>query len=155
MIDVFGFVLDSAWVWFAIGLGLLFLELSTGTFFLLWPGVAAFVFALVTWLVPGLSTVTQIFGFAIVAVALTLLGRSYFKLKPANIGSDRPLLNRRGAQLAGRRVQAVSAFENGQGYVKLDDTQWFARTDEAFAITQGASLKVVRVDGSTLIVEPA
>lgn len=155
MVDVFGFALAASWVWFAAGLLLLLLEVLTGSLFLLWPGVSALLFALITWLLPDLSTAAQIFGFAAVAVALTFIGRSYFQLKPANQASDRPLLNRRGAQLVGRRVLAVSEFENGQGYVKLDDTQWLARTEEAFAITSGAALKIVRVDGSTLVVEPA
>lgn len=153
MVDVFGFSIAASWIWFGAGLLLVILELSTGSLFLLWPGVAALLFALVTWLAPGLGVEMQLFGFAFVAVALTIIGRNYFRLKPANMDSDRPLLNMRGAQLVGRTVQAVAPFEGGQGYVRLDDSQWFARADATAVISEGASLRIVSVEGSTLIVE--
>lgn len=156
MIEFEGMAIAAYWVWLGAGLILMFLELATGSLFLLWPAVAALVFAAVAYLAPGLPLAVQFAAFAVLTLALTWLGRSYFRISPANLSSDRPLLNQRGAQLAGRIVTALSGFENGQGEVRLDDSQWAARlADPSKAVAAGATLKVVSVDGATLVVEPA
>lgn len=156
MLEIFGFHVDAYWVWLGVGLLLTILELATGSLFLLWPAVSALIFALVTYLAPGIPVAGQLFGFAALGIALTFVGRSYFRMKPANAQTDRPLLNRRGAQLAGRQVRALAAFEGGQGAVRLDDSQWAARLadPQAGAVGEGATLRIVAVEGSTLVVEP-
>lgn len=149
--------LSSHWWWLAVGLVLIFLELSTGTLFLLWPGVAALIFAAVVAVYPAMSLALQLTLFAALAVILALIGRSYFKLRPATGLSDRPLLNRRGAQLVGRRVSALGPFTNGYGSVQVDDGQWSARLESGGgeAIAAGAPMVVKELDGATLVVEPA
>lgn len=155
--EIFGIVLDPLWIWLAAGLALLMLELATGSLFLLWPALAALAMAGVMVAAPDLSLAVQFTAFALLGVVLTLIGRTYFQLRPLRRGSDRPDLNDRAAQLVGQRVSALAAFEGGSGPVKLQDSQWNARlADEApdGSIAPGASLRVVRVEGATLIVEP-
>lgn len=151
------FDLSSHWWWLAAGLVLIFLELSTGTLFLLWPGVAALIFAAIVTFYPDMSLALQLTLFAALAVALALLGRSYFKLRPATGKSDRPLLNRRGAQLIGRRVSAIGPFTNGYGSVQVDDGQWSARLEGGAGetIAAGAPMVIREIEGSTLVVAPA
>lgn len=149
-----GLDLAAYWWWLAIGLSLIFLELATGTLFLLWPGVSAILFAGVIALFPDLGLAAQISLYAALAIILTVIGRSYFRMRPSAIESDRPLLNRRGEQLVGRRVEAVGPFSHGYGAVRLDDGQWSARIDagESDAVAAGDSLVIKSVEGSTLIV---
>lgn len=149
--------LSAHWWWLAAGLVLVFLELSTGTLFLLWPGVSALIFAAVVAFYPDMSLAAQLTLFAALAVVLTLVGRSYFKLRPITGASDKPLLNRRGAQLVGRRVSAVGPFTNGYGAVRVDDGQWSARLEQGdgAGVSGGSAMVIRAVEGSTLVVAPA
>lgn len=152
--------LDAEWIWLGAGLLLLILELATGSLFLLWPGIAALCVAAIAYLAPGLAVHIQLLIFAAIAVATTYLGRGYFKGRVGAAVSDRPLLNRRGAQLEGRRVWAIAAFDHGEGRVRLGDSQWSARLDSQDAaggpapVAEGAPLTILRVEGSVLIVAP-
>lgn len=147
---------DALWVWLGIGLVLILAELMTGSLFLMWPGLAALIMALIAVLAPPMPLAGHLALFAALAVALAFLGRGVrHRLSAARI-SDRPLLNQRGAQLVGRRVVALSAFENGQGPVRLGDSQWAARLEgQRFdAVAEGAALVVKEVEGATLVVAP-
>lgn len=157
MISLFGFEISLAMAWIAAGLALLLLEVTTGTLWLLWPGVAALMFAAVAALYPDLPIAAQLVMFAGLAAALTVLGQRYFRGRPAALQSDRPKLNDRSAQMVGRRVTAVGAFQNGRGAVRVDDGQWSARlaTDAPEPIADGAALTVDDVDGVVLVVRPA
>jgi hypothetical protein len=139
------------WHWAALGLVLLIAEVSTGTTFLLWPAIAAGATALVAWL-GGVDGPTQLGVFAALTLALTWLGARYVRgrwLQPAQDSK----LNERGAQMIGQRGEALVAFANGEGAVKLGDTRW--RALSADAIQAGDSIVVVSADGPTLTVSRA
>jgi membrane protein implicated in regulation of membrane protease activity len=54
----------------------------------------------------------------------------------------------------GRRVVAASDFDNGEGRVKVGDTEWKAKAESGDPVS-GDKLVVISVAGATLIVEPA
>lgn len=141
----------TAWHWFAFGLVLLIAETSTGTTYLLWPAVAAWIVMLILLFLPiGLPAQLTIFGAA--TLATTLTGRNYVKGRLLGGGGD-PAMNDRARQLIGAKGQAATTFENGLGRVKLGDSEW--RGASADAIGAGDAVVVERVDGATLHVRRA
>lgn len=154
MIEIFGVETSPAAIWLAAGFLLLLLEVSTGTLWLLWPGIAAIVFAAIAWFFPELGIGVQLLLYAGLAVLLTLAGDRYFKDRRAMGQSDRPNLNDRAAQLRGRRAVALGPFQNGYGAVRLDDSQWGARleTGDGADLSEGDPLVIRDLEGTVLIV---
>jgi membrane protein implicated in regulation of membrane protease activity len=76
--------------------------------------------------------------------------RSYRKKNP--IVTDEPALNRRAEQYVGQSFTLKEPIVNGEGKIKVDDSTWkITGTD----IDAGATVRVIAVEGSTLIVEGA
>lgn len=144
------------WWWLGLALALIGVEMATLSLFLLWPGIAAALTAALAFLHPTTPPAAQIVVFAFLSMALIVAGRRYFRNGAAGELSDRPMLNNRAAQLVGRRVSALGAFEHGEGAVRLDDGQWAARLapGASEAIVDGDALVINAVDGATLIVSP-
>jgi len=64
--------------------------------------------------------------------------------------TDQPQLNQRNQQYVGRTIALSEAIQNGVGKVRIDDSLWkVSGTDAAV----GTQVKVIGVDGSTLLVE--
>ena len=146
------------WWWLGLCLVLILLEMATMSLFLLWPGLAAALVAVVVFIAPGLELAPQLILFSAISVALTYLGRGYFSSSFGKEESDRPMLNQRGVQMIGRKVTALRDFENGVGSVQVDDGQWQARLDADAGdavVASGSVLTVRDVDGVTLVVAPA
>jgi membrane protein implicated in regulation of membrane protease activity len=86
----------------------------------------------------------------VLSVAAVVLGRVWLKRHP--IGTDRPTLNRRGDQYVGRVFTLDEPVINGFGKIRVDDTTWKIRGNDCAA---GARIRVVGVDGTTLLVDTA
>jgi membrane protein implicated in regulation of membrane protease activity len=143
----------TVWHWIGIAIILLTIEVAVGTFDLLWVAIAAFVTALFAWLVPpplgGWQGELVCFGFF--SVVLVIMGRTVFKgLRKQS--STHPQLNDRMAQMVGKRGEASSIFEGGQGQVKLGDTVWPARLTGDGAVVSGDDVIVTGFEGTTLVV---
>lgn len=135
--------------WLVLGLVLLIAELATGTTYLLWPAVAAFVVALLAWFAPTGWTI-ELGVFAALVVALTFFGQPLVK-QWRNEGAASKL-NDRAASLVGARG-VIENFSNGAGSVKVGDTIWRARGEGALGV--GEAVVVTGVDGTTLRVRKA
>jgi membrane protein implicated in regulation of membrane protease activity len=133
--------------WFLLGLILLIAEMMSGTTYLLWPAAAAFIVGLL-----GLTGMTSwIFDvalFAVLVIVLTAFGRPLVQRLRNQGGSE--LLNQRAAQLIGG-TGVVTAFANGVGSVKVQDTIWRATSDETLA--PGETVTIAAADGVTLKVK--
>ncbi|MDX2202482.1 MAG: NfeD family protein [Hyphomicrobiaceae bacterium] len=70
---------------------------------------------------------------------------------PAVSPSDEPELNRRAAQLKGRRLRLEAPIEGGRGIVRCDDTLWQVEGPD---LPAGCDVQVVGVAGMLLRVEP-
>lgn len=114
----------GVWNWAVLGLALLFLELVTPGFFLIWIGMAALVTSLASFTGIGFidNWQIQLLLFLILSVIFVLIGRRYFN--PRTQSSDQPLLNRRADQLIGLRTTLEEPIINGQGRARFDDTLW-------------------------------
>jgi len=135
--------------WLVFGLILLIAEMASGTTYLLWPAVAAFLTALVAW-TGATDWVVEIAIFAVLVIALTAFGRPLVKRWRENHAADG--LNERSKTLIGTQG-VITVFANGAGSVKIADTIWRAVSDEALA--PGQTVVIDAVDGATLKVRAA
>lgn len=136
------------WHWLALGLALLVAELATGSTYLLWPAVAAWIAGVALLLFP-LGFAAQLGVFAVAAIALTILGRRYLRGRWL-AESDAPAVNEPAQRLIGARAVAEGSFEGGVGRVRLGDTLWRAETHDP--VGHGDAVEVVAVSGATLFV---
>lgn len=141
------FAVMTPWHWFGIGIVLLIAELTTGTTYLLWPAVAAWITAILMLVFP-LQLPFQLLAFGVVTLGLTLSGRRYLKGQWLK-GGDKDL-NDRGRMLVGASGVAAGNFENGLGRVKLGDSEWRAESKDA--IGAGDPVSILAVEGATLMV---
>ena len=117
----------SPWLWLALGITLMALEILVPSFVLVWPGLAAALMALLAWLSPGLSGQALIAIFAILSIALLLGGR----LLMARFQKDEPptVLNSRGKNTVGREAKVLSV-SGSKGKVEIDGVQWPAEWED-------------------------
>jgi hypothetical protein len=137
------------WHWWLLGVALLTLEMFAPGVFFLWLGLAAGVVGALVLFQPGMFWHWQVLIFAVLSVALIVVGRLWFKRHP--IQSDQPHLNRRGEQYVRRVFTLSEAIVNGEGKVQVDDSTWKVQGPDCPA---GSKVRVSGVDGVVLIVEP-
>jgi membrane protein implicated in regulation of membrane protease activity len=135
--------------WLVLGLILLIAEMASGTTYLLWPAVAAFITALLAWIAPT-GWVVEIVVFGVLILVLTYFGHPLVK-RWRNEGAANGL-NERGTALIGSRG-VVSTFANGVGSVRVHDTVWRALSEDD--LQAGQEVEVTAVDGATLMVRRA
>ncbi len=135
--------------WLVFGLILLIAEMASGTTYLLWPAVAAFLTALIS--LAGVTTwVADVAIFAVLVIALTAFGRPIVQRWREQNNAEG--LNDRSKMLIGTRG-VITVFANGTGSVKIADTVWRVLSDEA--LQPGQTVVIDSVDGATLKVRAA
>ena len=139
----------SHWLWFAAALILAALEIAAPGAFMIWLAGASAITAVLT-LALGLGWETQLFAFAVLAVASILAGREWLRRHPTQ--SSDPALNRRGDRMIGTVVTVVEAFVHGEGRVQIGDSPWSATGPDLAA---GTRARIVAVDGSRVTVVAA
>ncbi|WP_139557165.1 NfeD family protein [Methylotetracoccus oryzae] len=136
------------WHWWAAGALLLVVELLSPGMYFLWMAEAALLTGALLWAWPDLSWESQLLTFSVLSVASIVLARKLLTRHP--IESDRPLLNRRAAQLVGRICVLPEPIVNGEGKIRIDDSMWRIRGADAPA---GARIRIIGADGVMLRVE--
>lgn len=130
--------------WIVAGLGLCGAEMLVPGVFLLPIGVAALLAGGATeWL--GVSWERQVLLFITLMVAL--VGAAAWRVRRRQ--PDR--LNAPSAGLIGATCRALT-FEGAEGRVSLGDGAWSARMADASVPATGTLLRVVGMDGTTLLV---
>lgn len=138
------------WSWIIFGLVLMGLELVAPGAFLLWLGLAAVLTGLIDWAF-GLSWQAAALVFAVLSVGAVFVGRAVTRDRDEADGG-RPALNRRAQGLVGHVFTLDSPIVGGSGRIRVDDSSWRIVGPDAPA---GAAVRVVRVEGATLVVEAA
>ncbi|MGY6215274.1 NfeD family protein [Methylolobus aquaticus] len=133
------------WHWWAAGALLLVVELLSPGMYFLWMAEAALLTGALLWAWPDLSWESQLLTFSVLSVASIVLARKLLTRHP--IESDRPLLNRRAAQLVGRVCVLPEPIVNGEGKIRIDDSMWRIRGSDAPA---GARIRIIGADGVML-----
>ncbi len=138
----------GAWAWIILGVVLIGIELVAPGAFFLWLGLAAIATGLID-AVLGLSWQASALLFALLCVGAVILGRAVTRSKT----QDEPqaeMLNQRGQSLVGRVFTLETPIRNGEGRIRVDDSSWRVTGADRFA---GAKVRVVRIEGSTLVVD--
>ena len=142
------FISLGAWAWIILGVLLIGIELLAPGAFFLWLGLAAIVTGLIDAML-GLSWQASGLLFALLCVAAVILGRAVTRSRT----QDEPqaeMLNRRGQSLVGRVFTLETPIKDGEGRIRVDDSSWRVTGADRFA---GAKVRVVRIEGSTLVVD--
>lgn len=140
------------WSWWVVGFVLLAAEMIAPGFFLVWIGLAALVVGCLSLLLWGSGFwvwEVQLLIFALLAIAVTLLGRHFIR---SHAETDEPFLNQRIESLVGRTATLQEPIREGRGRIRLDDTYWPVMGPD---LPAGTRVTVVSGKGGILSVEPA
>lgn len=134
-------------VWIIAGLVIAALEMVVPGFVIIWFGAAAVVTGILAFFIP--NTYVQLGVFAVLSGLLVFLaqwiGRRITRPEPEPAGANRM------PGAVGAVVQDIVPGEVGR--VKVTGEEW--RAEARVAISRGERVRVVRVEGTRLIVEPA
>ncbi|WP_333839379.1 NfeD family protein [Novosphingobium sp.] len=134
------------WLWAAAGLVLAIAEMLVPGYFLIWLAAAALATALLTGAL-GLGLEAGAVTFAVLALAAVAAGRAVMARRGGAGGEQS--LNNRAAQVVGQAVVVTQAISEGQGRVRLGDSEWLARGSDA---PVGTSMRVTALEGTVLVV---
>ncbi len=142
-------MIEAMWIWGALGLILLTIEMATGTFYVLWFGVAALCVSVATWIFPELSHALQFTIFAVLSLGSLAIWRRYYKKTEIHYRVGQA----QGEEIGriGTVIKATSATHSGtirfaQGL--MGSREWVALSDAP--IEAGRNATVVAVEGNTL-----
>ena len=138
----------GGWLWAILGLLLIGGEMLAPGIFLIWLGLAALLTGLVVGLF-GLGWQAAMLAFAVLAIACVVAGRLLTRRKGEEPDAATGL-NDRGRQLIDKVFRLEATMTGGEG--RVGDSSWRIIGPELLA---GTEVKVVRVEGSTLVVEKA
>ena len=138
----------AVWTWLILGLVLIGLETIAPGVFLVWLGIAALLTGLFDYLF-DLSWQAASVTFALLSLASVLLGRALTRRTGPGAATE---LNRRGDALVGRVFILDQPIASGEGRIKVDDSVWRVLGPD---LPAGAAVRVTRIEGATLVVEPA
>jgi inner membrane protein len=145
-------MVNAMWVWGAIGLVLLAVEMATGTVYILWFGISAICVALATWILPNMPMPIQFVMFA----ALSISSLAIWKLNYKKTETHSRVGQAQGEEIGrtGSVIAACGPHLNGK--IRFTQGLMGAREWPAIAnapITEGAEARVVAVEGNTLRIE--
>ncbi len=141
--------MEPMWMWAAIGIILLAVEMATGTFYVLWFGIAALCVAIAMWIFPSISEAVQYVVYAALSLSSLTVWKLYYKKTSTNsrIGQSK------GEEIGrvGLVIETASSKKNGkirftQGL--MGSREWTAIADET--IEAGGEAIVVAVVGNAL-----
>ena len=140
-------MIEAMWIWGAIGLILLALEMATGTFYILWFGIAAICVSIALWVFPAMPAAMQ---FAMYA-ALSLGSLAIWKLHYKKTETHSRIGQAQGIGRVGTMIEAAGPNQNGkirftQGL--MGSREWVAVSSQA--IEAGSDATVVAVEGNAL-----
>ncbi len=147
-------MIEPMWIWGALGLVLLAVEMATGTFYVLWFGVAGLCVAVAMMLFPNLPQAVQ---FAMYAV-LSLGSLAIWKFNYKKTETHSRVGQAQGEEIGrvGTVTETCSATQNGkirftQGL--MGSREWVAVANQT--IETGSNARVVAVEGNALRIEIA
>jgi membrane protein implicated in regulation of membrane protease activity len=140
------------WLWGVLGLVLLGAEMATGTFYILWFGVAALVLSVLLWLLPDINIPVQLFLYTAISLGSLFIWQRYYKKS----GTDLRIGQAQGEEIGrvGTIVETVSSTQNGriqfaQGV--MGSREWVAVSQET--INTGSTAIIVAIEGNRLRVK--
>lgn len=142
-------MIDAMWIWGAIGVILLAVEMATGTFYVLWFGISALSVAIAMWVFPNIPQAIQFAMFA----ALSISSLAIWRLNYKKTETHSRVGQAQGEEIGrtGTVIEACSPAQNGkirftQGL--MGSREWAAISDEP--VDAGSTATVVAVEGNML-----
>ena len=140
--------IETHWIWLVIGLALALLEMLVPGVYLIWVAMAALAIAVLAFVsAPPLAL--QVIAWVSLSLIFAFSARRWLRDRP--IVSSDPLLNNRAGRLVGETALVTQAIDSGTGRVKVGDSEWTARGEDAEA---GARVRIIGARGTELLVEP-
>lgn len=136
------------WHWLGIAAAVGILEMLTVSGLFLWLAAAALAMASLLYLMPTVGWQMQLLLFAGVSGTLLLATRLCFR---SQAGASL-LVNRRAERYIGQTVTLDGPMINGRGRVVVGGSLW--QVEGMLDMPAGSVVKVVKVDGIVLRVEP-
>lgn len=141
---------DVMWIaWLALGILLLIGEMFTVGFFLFWFGLGAIAAAVVAF--AGFGIAVQWATFIIVSSVGLLLSRK-FALAISKPGPETKMNVDRLIGKTGVVMDDIVPADN-KGLVMVASEEWRAVTEDGSVIPQGEKIKVIRIEGTKLVVK--
>jgi membrane protein implicated in regulation of membrane protease activity len=137
------------WSWWVGGIILLALELVVPGNVFVWFGAAAILTGALA-LFTDFGWQTEVLVFVVLASLLAVAGRRIFARESEP--GEQPFLNDRGRRLIGSVHVLAAPIVDGQGKVRIDDTNWRITGPDT---PSGARVRIADVDGAVLKVEKA
>jgi len=136
-------------IWFILAALFIVGEIFTAGFFILWFGVGAAVAGLCALL--GLGPVWQWLSFVVISGVLVAVSRKFAnritKEQPPGIGADRFI------GMVGVVLEDIDNINN-TGRVRMNREEWRAESANENIIPKNTRVKVIKIEGTHLIVEP-
>lgn len=141
----------NVWIWMALGVGLIAAEALVPGLVLLWFGIGALVSGLIfaAW---DTTLYYQLLVWAVTSLVALGVGRGPLKRwSESRQGDTTGMLNARGNSLIGHTATLHSAIVEGQGRVRIADSDWSVSGPD---LPVGTKVRITAVEGNTLIVVP-
>jgi len=136
-------------IWFILAALFIVGEIFTAGFFILWFGVGAAAAGVLALL--GLGPIWQWLAFVVVSGILVAVSRKFAnrvtKEQPPGIGADRFV------GMVGMVLEDINNLNN-TGRVRMNKEEWRAESEKDDIIPKDTKVKVIKVDGTHLIVQP-
>lgn len=136
--------------WLALAAILIGIEMIMPTQYLIWPGIAAAVTGLLSFLV-AMDWTAELAIFAVLSVILVVASHYL----PALPMGDVSALNQRTDQLVGKTATVTEDFHHGQGAVTVGDTRWSAQSVDGADYAAGTKVEIVAAESTLLKVKHA
>ena len=139
------------WNWAVVSALVAVAELHLPGSYLIWVALGGMLTAVAAAAGQAASLEMQISVFAVAAGLSCVAGWFVYHARPWHKGED-ALLNRRAQQMVGARATVCDGFVNGEGKVRLGDSEWLA---EGVGLSAGSTVVVTEVRGARLVVRAA
>ena len=146
--------LEPIWVWGILGLVLLAFEMATGTFYVLWFGIAALIVAAALSVIPTINIAFQLLLFSVLSLGSLAIWKRFYK----KTATDSRVGQSQGDEIGrtGTVIESVSAKKNGriqfaQGV--MGSREWTAIANED--IEAGADAVIIGIEGNSLRIRKA
>lgn len=141
------FFFENLWaLWVAVGVVALIIELSTAALVSIWFVPAALLTCLVSLVVD--SFLVQALVFLILSIIAMFISRKvykkYIKKDKDEVSAD--------SKLIGKYGKTIEDTDGLNGKVLVGDVYWKAKTQNGEKIEKNQSVKIVSVEGTTLVI---
>lgn len=142
-------MMNAMWIWAALGLVLLAVEMATGTFYVLWLGISALSVAIALWMFPNIPQAMQLAMFAALSISSLAIWKLNYKKHETHsrVGQAQgEEIGRLGTVIEACNTNQVGKIRFTQGL--MGAREWAAVSNEAIA--KDVEATVVAVEGNQL-----